>query len=77
MGMDDDKPRASVTRDTGVERYKKMAREEVDQLTGMKRERARYHTGYYFAKTKVVFKPKKDAPKIHPFPLPGCMYGCS
>ena len=53
--MNDDKPSPSRTRDKDIERYKKMTREEVDQLTGMERERARYHSGYSFTTTKVVF----------------------
>ena len=55
------------------ERYKKMTKEEVGQLTGMERERARYHTGYSFGKTTVVLKPKNDPLKISPFPPDGCM----
>jgi len=39
------------------EHYKKMTKEEVGQLTGMKRERAIYHTGYFFGKTTVVLEP--------------------
>ncbi len=55
------------------ERYKKMTKEEVGRLTGMERERARYHTGYSFGKATVVLEAKNDPPKISPFPPDGCM----
>ena len=72
--MSNEKPTRSVASDEDVEHYRKMTRQEVDQLTGMERERARYHTGYSFGKTKVVLKPKKDGPKNYPFPASGCMH---
>ena len=50
------------------ERYKKIARNEVGQLAGIERERARCHLGYSFDTTTVAMKPKKGSHKVSPFP---------
>ena len=43
-----------------INRYKKMTKDELDQLEGMEREQARYYSDHTFTK-RYVLKPRKAA----------------
>ena len=45
-----------------IQRYKAMTREDVDQLMGLERERAKYHSGHRFMTTYTLL-PRKETPK--------------
>ena len=60
-----------------IQRYKEMTREEVDQLMGLERERAKYYSGHRFM-TRFTLLPREEVPEDTSrsrwgFPPGGCV----